>query len=620
MVMTHFGDYELLRPLGRGALGQTYLAEHRLLQKQYIVKILPEELSSDANFIARFETHIAQLAHLNHPHIAKIYNALFLDKRYAIIIEAILDEDQQPSLNLSQFLQKFPDLPEETILCFAQQVSSALDYAHSQEKPLAHGTLKLSNILVRYTSKGPEAIVTDFGLSHIIGPLAVLSRIYHAMSSFYSLEIGCDTNGRNYVTGPWDEACAKEVHRSFVEQFPFLAPEQKKQFNWTSQPKADVWAFGVLLYYLLTRKFPEGFFELPSQKISDLKWQWDALICSCLQTEPEMRLGPLQEKMSELVNISALSSCEAHLERLQAEKYIMGTKVSFTTACHAKPILNPQELIRPSFEPDPGAIFQTEMTVSPYKPKPQAEKAIQPILTDMVIIPSGVYLRGSNQGARDEHPRHSIHMHSFALDVHPVTNEQFARFLEAMGGEKDGQNNDIIRLRESKIKRSGGKLSIESGYAKHPVVGITWYGAIAYAKWIGKRLPTEAEWEIASYGGKEDFLYPTGQDIDRAQANFFSSDTTAMLSYPPNEYGLHDMAGNVYEWCQDWYDYQYYDLSIQEPNHPQGPPQGVYRVLRGGCWKSLKEDLRCAHRHRNNPGTMNGTYGFRCAADVAIHP
>ena len=212
------------------------------------------------------------------------------------------------------------------------------------------------------------------------------------------------------------------------------------------------------------RKFPEGFFELPSQKISDLKWQWDALICSCLQTEPEMRLGPLQEKMNELVNISALSSCEAHLERLQAEKYIMGTKVSFTTACHAKPILNPQELTRPSFEPDPGAIFQAEMTVSPYKPKPQTEKAIQPILTDMVIIPSGVYLRGSNQGARDEHPRHSIHMHSFALDVHPVTNEQFARFLEAMGGEKDGQNNDIIRLRESRIKRSGGKLSIESGY------------------------------------------------------------------------------------------------------------------------------------------------------------
>ena len=158
-------------------------------------------------------------------------------------------------------------------------------------------------------------------------------------------------------------------------------------------------------------------------------------------------------------------------------------------------------------------------------------------------------------------PRHAVNLSSFAIDVHPVTNEQFVRFLEAMGGEKDGNNNDIIRLRESRIKRSGGKLNIESGYAKHPVVGVTWYGAIAYAKWVGKRLPTEAEWEIAACGGPEEILYPSGNNIERSQANFFSSDTTAVMSYPPNAYGLFDMAGNVYEWCQDWYGYHYYSAS-----------------------------------------------------------
>ena len=236
----------------------------------------------------------------------------------------------------------------------------------------------------------------------------------------------------------------------------------------------------------------------------------------------------------------------------------------------------------------------------------------------MVVIKGGGYSQGSLKGGRDEIPKHQIQLKSFALDIHPVTNEQFVRFLEAMGGEKDVNNNDMIRLKDSRIKRGGGKLSIESGYTRHPVVGVSWYGAVAFAKWVGKRLPTEAEWEIAASSGKEENLYPTGEEIDRIHANFFSSDTTPVMSYRPNPLGLYDMSGNVYEWCQDWYDFHYYDVAVQEPDNPSGPAQGTYRVLRGGCWKSLKDDLRCSHRHRNNPGTMNGTYGFRCAADVIL--
>lgn len=280
-----------------------------------------------------------------------------------------------------------------------------------------------------------------------------------------------------------------------------------------------------------------------------------------------------------------------------------------------KPILKPQEIARPEYEADPGAVFQREMQVSHYTPSQVEEQEIEPLLTEMVVIPGGSYMRGSHEGARDEMPRHKVGLPSFALDIHPVTNEQFVRFLQVMGGEKDRNNNDIIRLRDARIKRSGGKLTIESGYAKHPVVGVTWYGAVAYAKWIGKRLPSEAEWEAGATAGRE-VMYPAGAEMERSQANFFSSDTTSVMSYPPNPFGLYDMAGNVYEWCRDWYAYNYYDTSALEPDHPQGPPQGVYRVLRGGCWKSLKEDLRCSHRHRNNPGAVNGTYGFRCAADV----
>jgi formylglycine-generating enzyme required for sulfatase activity len=328
------------------------------------------------------------------------------------------------------------------------------------------------------------------------------------------------------------------------------------------------------------------------------------VIIQCLQADPQKRPVGLLQVLEEVYPPKAQEAVKKN------------TPAAKAASPELKPVLKAGELVRPSFDADPAAIFQVETTVARYQPQPTEHKEIEPLLTEMVVIPGGMFSQGSLNGGRDEIPRHDIRLSSFAMDVHPVTNEQFVRFLEAMGGEKDVNNNDMIRLRDSRIKRSGGKLTIESGYAKHPVVGVAWYGAIAYAKWIGKRLPTEAEWEVAAAAGKEEYTYPTGINIERSQANFFSSDTTSVMSYPAQGYGLYDMAGNVYEWCQDWYGFHYYDISVQEPDDPSGPLQGVYRVLRGGCWKSLKEDLRCAHRHRNNPGTMNGTYGFRCVADV----
>ncbi len=282
----------------------------------------------------------------------------------------------------------------------------------------------------------------------------------------------------------------------------------------------------------------------------------------------------------------------------------------------SKPLINEESVCSPEYDPDPAASLHVDSTIKQYKPEPVEKQVIEPLLSDMIEVDGGTFFRGSVDGSRDEMPRHRVELPSFSIDIHPITNEQFIRFLEAMGGEKDHNNNWLINLKESRILRRAGKISIETGYTKHPVVGVTWYGAAEYAKWIGKRLPTEAEWETAACSADETHVYPSGENIEKTQANFFSSDTTAVMSYAPNDLGLYDVSGNVYEWCQDWYGYNYYEESELDPHDPAGPLQGVYRVLRGGCWKSLKEDLRCAHRHRNNPGTVNRTYGFRCAVDI----
>ncbi len=626
MHMENLGDYNLQRQLGLGAWGQVYLAEHRFIKRPFALKILPDELCADGSFMRRFEEQIHAIAALDHPNIVKIHNITGVDGHYFLVTDPIVDSFGE-TMNLDRYLNlKGRSLSEEDYVSILRQVASALDYSHERTmggKPLVHGALKLTNILVAPAEEGVRIVLSDFGLTRLIGEGVAFSRLCEQVasalmpSSAFSLEK------------------AVQLSRNFVRAFGFLAPEQKSLEVLNPDPKIDSYSFGVLAYYLLSRKMPEGCFELPSRIFPEAVGNWDYLISRCLQMNPAQRPVVLSHALNECLKTSriqtsemlSLSEIESKLDKAQqlsfpffppsTEKKEPSMELAAAEACATpKPVLRQGEIARPEFDNDPAEIFHRDMMVSPYVPKKAEVTEIDPLLTDMVIIPAGTYLRGSNDGSRDEMPRHPIILASFALDIHAVTNEQFVRFLQAMGGEKDSNNNDIIRLRDSRIKRSVGKLLIESGYAKHPVVGVTWYGSVAYAKWIGKRLPTEAEWEVAASSGQEKCIFSTGLDIERTQANFFSSDTTAVMSYPPNEFGLYDMAGNVYEWCQDWYAYNYYDASSMEPEHPQGPPQGVYRVLRGGCWKSLKEDMRCAHRHRNNPGAMNGTYGFRCATDV----
>lgn len=586
--MEQLGDYTILKRLGDGPFGEVFLAEHRFIKRQFVLKLMPEEICSNPIFMRRFESEISEIAALDHPNIAKIHNVSSANDRFFIVTDPQVDSLGQ-TMNLERYLDlKGKGLTEEDDLQLLTQVASALDYAH--EAKLIHGALKLTNILVAPDEKGVRLLVSDFGLTRLIGEKICLTRICHKMA-------------QNFPS------------TQFLRSFAFLSPEQKAGDGEVSD-KADAYAFGVLAYYLLFRKIPEGCFDLPSRGLPDLVQNWDLLISRCLQTNPNVRPQNLIQAMKEyLVAPRAILKEMLHLSEVEP-KPDTSQQMAFELEEAPKPVLKPQEIARPEFEPDPGAIFQRETHVSHYTPTKVETAEIEPILTEMVVIPGGTYTRGSSEGARDEMPRHKVNLPSFALDIHPVTNDQFVRFLQAMGGEKDHNNNDIIRLRDSRIKRSNGKLIIESGYAKHPVVGVTWYGAVAYAKWIGKRLPTEAEWEAAASAGRET-IYPSGSEIERSQANFFSSDTTTVMSYPPNPFGLYDMAGNVYEWCHDWYAYNYYDASAVEPDNPQGPPQGVYRVVRGGCWKSLKEDLRCSHRNRNNPGAVNGTYGFRCAADVS---
>jgi formylglycine-generating enzyme required for sulfatase activity len=229
----------------------------------------------------------------------------------------------------------------------------------------------------------------------------------------------------------------------------------------------------------------------------------------------------------------------------------------------------------------------------------------------LTLIPAGEFFMGSEKGYPAERPIHRVSVDAFYLGVHPVTNEQYARFITETGHRAPYLDDRRMQ---------GENWNPEThGYAperaQHPVVLVSWRDAQAYCEWAGGRLPTEAEWEKAARGGLEGKLYPWGDDIDSTLANYDNRDgATPVCSYPANGYGLYDMAGNVWEWVADWYDPHYYAHSPL--TNPHGPETGATKVLRGGAWLLFAEFCRVAYRFRNSPDFRFNLIGFRLARSL----
>ena len=239
--------------------------------------------------------------------------------------------------------------------------------------------------------------------------------------------------------------------------------------------------------------------------------------------------------------------------------------------------------------------------------------------SDMVLIEAGLeFMMGSEDGDEDEQPVHRVYLDAFYMDQYEVSNAQFCDFLNDQGNQEEGGTEwlDII-ADNCRIKKQEGKYVPREGYETHPVVEVNWYGAAAYAAWAGKRLPTEAEWEYAARGGLEGNAYPWGDTINQKYANYNGNigDTAPVNGYPVNGYGLHHMAGNVREWCADWYDSGYYRYKVYE--NPEGPSDGTAKVLRGGGWQDWETWLRCADRRKDSPVYGDYNIGFRCARDAS---
>ena len=241
----------------------------------------------------------------------------------------------------------------------------------------------------------------------------------------------------------------------------------------------------------------------------------------------------------------------------------------------------------------------------------------------MVLIPAGTFEMGSEDedANDDEQPVHTVHLNAFYMDKYEVTNAQFKRFIDANPAWQKGNIED--RFHNGSYLRHWSSNNYPDGKADYPVVNVSWYAAMAYAEWAGKRLPTEAEWEYAARGGLSGKKYPWGDDEPTAAyANYHRNvnDPTPVGRYAANGYGLYNMAGNVWEWCLDAYDSDFYAASESRNPIAGGEvdnfttiPTDPSRVLRGGSRGFDALCLRVAYRSGRSPTFTSDYFGFRCA-------
>ena len=227
------------------------------------------------------------------------------------------------------------------------------------------------------------------------------------------------------------------------------------------------------------------------------------------------------------------------------------------------------------------------------KKRSAAEK--QKNLEGMVYVPAGEFIMGSDMGYIDEKPAHKVYLDSYYIDKYEVTFDKYDKFCEATGREKPSDKN--------------------GGRGNRPAINVSWKDAVTYAKWAGKRLPTEAEWEKACRAGSTG-KWCFGDNESEVENYAWYRGNSDNKTHPvgekkPNAWKIYDMYGNVWEWCSDWYDEGYYKNSPYK--NPKGPDSGEGRAVRGGSWDDIAVVCRPAIRIKimSDPGLIN--IGFRCA-------
>ncbi len=592
-------DYEIIRLIGSGGMGEVWLARETMLDRLVAVKLISVRLTQDQAFAARFQNEARIQARLSHPHIVGLLS--FFEERgdYCMV------QEYAPGITLRELIERTGPIPERRALGIFRQLVEALAYAHN--KGVIHRDVKPANIMVD-TQNSDAVKVMDFGIARL-------------------LEDG-------HLTRPG----------SVVGSTSYMSPEQVLSQENLDQ-RTDIYSAGVVLYEMLSGRLPfdpnsESHYSIQnkivSQELPDPRSVYpyisDAtvfLLRRLTQKNRDFRLARIanalnladhgsQGVMGSAPGKDFPSAADEDLVLEDPPKraktwldfwYIYLLLIGLIAFLLYRYATSP---VQTDWPVQPGSVAGTD--TAGVEVAPLAAKTVEkymPAGPDFIYVAGGTFHMGANGVNANEQPVHQVQVSPFYICRHEVTQAEWSSVLGHNPAYNAGPDHPVERISWEDAVNYCNNRSIREGlqpcYRGYMDDLYCDFGANGY------RLPTEAEWEYAARGGARGRGFSFSGSNSLADVAWYSHNSGQKShrvgSRDPNELGLYDMSGNVWEWCWDWYDPAYYSWGAY--SDPRGPDYGTQRTLRGGSWNYDSTLNRVAFRNMDLSTTKYYNLGLR---------